>query len=113
MRVLVVGGYNGTRKEAQLLIASHLEGEGGLSRWQELPPMHEQRIRPGMLQLGVDRVLVVGGESATAELLQLQRYGNTGGIWTLLTKPMTRELHATFLVSFNGRILAFGGFLFL
>ncbi len=68
--VLVVGGCGGNGNETTLLTnRSHQrrgeQGSGGGSgawRWQQLSPMRERRpYRPGILLLGRDRVLVVGG----------------------------------------------------
>ncbi len=117
--VLVVGGDGGNKNEAALLTnRPHQRGEeqgsgGGYPwRWRQLSPMHEARgSRPGILLLGRERVLVVGGGyygSKTAEVLQLPHGDNDRGVWTLLTQPLTRNFRTTFLVHFNNRILAVG-----
>ncbi len=80
--VLVVGGCNSSSSEAPRRCAELLthtagaSGGGGAWRWRKLNEMHEGReYRPGMLLLpaGCDRqrVLVAGGNSRTAEILQL------------------------------------------
>ncbi len=75
--VLVVGGQGGNSHEAELLTnRPHQrrgeQGNGGGGddpwRWQQLSPLRERRpFRPGILLLGRERVLVVGGGSKTAE----------------------------------------------
>ncbi len=117
--VLVVGGHGGNGNEAELLTnRPHFrggeQGRGGGDpwRWQQLSPMREARKnRPGILLLGRERVLVVGGSfggSETAEVLQLPHDDNDRGVWTLLTQPLTRYFSRTFLVNFNNRIVAIG-----
>ncbi len=60
---------------------------------------------PGMLRLGKESVLVVGGASIrrTAELLQRPRNDGELGLWTLLNATVTQEFVITFLANFNGR----------
>ncbi len=114
--VLVVGGDSGNKNEAELLInrphqRGGEQGSGGGDpwRWQQLSPMLVKRPRsPGMLLLGRERVLVVGGGSTTAEILQLPHDDSDRGVWTLLTKPLTRGFGKTFLVNFSNRIVAVG-----
>ncbi len=110
--VLVVGGVGGNENEAELLInRPHQQGGGGGDpwRWQQLSPMREAReYRPGILLLGRERVLVVGGGRRTAEILQLPHDDNDRGVWTLLTQPLTRGFGRTFLVNFNNRIVGVG-----
>ncbi len=66
--VLAVGGEGGTMKEAALLTnrmhqtRGQQGNRGSQWRWQQLPPMHENRpCQPGLLLLGRGRVLVCGG----------------------------------------------------
>ncbi len=118
--VLVVGGLGGNWNEADLLTnrphqRGREQGSGGGGsawRWRQLSPMREGRWnRPGILLLGRERVLVVGGGyggSKTAELLQLPRDDNDQGVWTLLTQPLSRDFRRTFLVNFYNRIVAVG-----
>ncbi len=115
--VLVVGGYGGNYNEAALLTnrphqvrGEQSSGDGGAPwRWQQLSPMREARQnRPGILMLGRERVLVVGGGSTNAEFLQLPHDDSDRGVWTLLTQPLSRDFYGTFLVNFNNRILAVG-----
>ncbi len=113
--VLVVGGRGGTGKEAALLTnrPHQARGEqgnrGGQWRWRQLSPMQEKRpYRPGLLLLGRGRVLVCGGGCTTAEILQLPRGNNDGGVWTLLNQGMTQSFWSTYLVNFNNRIVAVG-----
>ncbi len=125
--VLVVGGYGGNGKEAELL-TNHPhqrrgeQGSGGSAwSWQQLSPMQEKRNeRPGILLLGRERVLVVGGASdcKTAEVLQLPRDDTDKGVWTLLTQQMTKSFlttpqmthtfYSNYLVNFNNRIVLVG-----
>ncbi len=115
--VLVVGGWGGNNNEAELLTnrphqrgGEQDSGGGDPWRWQHLSPMREaRRERPGILLLGKERVLVVGGsssESKTAEGLQLPRNDSDRGVWTLLTQPLSRDFGKTFLVNFSNRIVA-------
>ncbi len=118
--VLVVGGDGGNENEAALLTNRPHQrrgqqgsgGEGDPWRWQQLSPMREKRWDgPGILLLGSERVLVVGGGyngCTTADVLQLPHDDNDRGVWTLLTQPLTRDFERTFLVNFNNRILAVG-----
>ncbi len=119
--VLVVGGLGGNENAAELLKnrphqrrgeqGSGGGGGGGAWRWQQLSPMREARCnRPGILLLGRERALVVGGYDGckTAEVLQLPRDDNDRGVWTLLTQPLSLGFEETFLVNFNNRILAVG-----
>ncbi len=110
--ILVVGGLGGTGKEAGLLSrrSNHASRDPEIQwRWQQLTPMHESRSRrPGMLLLGRDRVLVAGGESRSAEILQLPLNDNDSGVWTRIRMPLTKNFFITFLVNFNDRTLAFG-----
>ncbi len=114
--VVVVGGEGGNGHEAELLTnRPHQRGEeqgsggGDPWRWRQLSPMREGRWnRPGILLLGRERVLVVGGNRKTAEVLQLPRDDNDQGVWTLLTQPLTRGFDITFLVNFNNRIVGVG-----
>ncbi len=114
--VLVVGGVGGNGDEAELLTNRPHQGRGEQDsgggdpwRWQQLSPMREGRAnRPGILLLGRERVLVVGGGSHTAEVLQLPRDDNDRGVWTLLTQPLTQAFGIIFLVNFNNRIVAVG-----
>ncbi len=116
--VLVVGGEGGKYNEAELLTNTPHQGrgeqgsggEGDPWRWRQLSPMREGRWnRPGILLLGRERVLVVGGSSSgskTAEVLQLPHDDNDRGVWTLLTQPLSRDFGKTFLVNFSNRIVA-------
>ncbi len=73
--------------------------------------MREGRCNsPGILLLGRERVLVVGGynECKTAEILQLPRDDSDRGVWTLLTQPLSQDFYRTYLVNFNNRIVALG-----
>ncbi len=117
--VLVVGGWGGNNNEAEVLTNRPHQGRGeqasggggGAWRWQQLSPMRERRSRrPGILLLGRERVLVVGGYYGckTGEVLQLPHDDNDQGVWTLLTQPLTRGFGKTFLVNFNNRIVAVG-----
>ncbi len=113
--VLVVGGGGGDGKEAELLTNRPHQRRGGQGsggsawRWQQLSPMQEKRPwRPGILLLGRQRVLVVGGGNKTAEILQLPRDNTDMGVWTLLTQQMTRDFYDNFLVNFNNRIVVVG-----
>ncbi len=102
---------------AELLThTSGASGGGGAWRWRKLNKMHEARYcRPGMLvlQAGGDRqrVLVAGGESRTAEILQLSCSDPTDcGQWTLIANLSTGS-NSTSLVQCSNRIFAFGSFL--
>ncbi len=110
--VLVVGGCYGTGKEAAILSSRSnktTRDQGNPWRWQKLSPMQiRRRLCPGMLHLGRDRVLVAGGGSRIAEILQLPRNDNDSGVWTRLRLPLARNFLITFLANFNNRILAFG-----
>ncbi len=115
--VVVVGGWGGTEKETALLtnrphqVRAEQGNRGGQWRWRQLTPMHEKRpCQPGLLLLGRRRVLVCGGAGwiTTAEMLQLPRGDNGGGVWTLLTQPMRQHFSFTYLVNFNNRIVAVG-----
>ncbi len=111
--LLVVGGSGGDGKEAELLTnrPHQRRGEqssgGGAWRWQQLSPMQEKRHqRPGLLLLGRERVLAVGGGNNTAEI---PRDDTDMGVWTLLTQQMTKSFWITFLVNFNNRIVVVCG----
>ncbi len=115
--VLVVGGDGGNDNEAELLTnrphqrrGEQGSGGGGPWRWQQLSPMREgRRDRPGILLLGRERVLVVGGGgSKTAEVLQLPHDDNERGVWTLLTQQLSRDFRRNFIVNFSNRIVAVG-----
>ncbi len=113
--VLVVGGFVGNGREAELLTnrPPHRRGEQGSGgsawRWRQLSPMQEKRYQcPGIILLGRERVLVVGGGNNTAEVLQLPRDDTDMGVWTLLTQQMTRGFSDNFLVNFNNRIVVVG-----
>ncbi len=117
--VLVVGGYGGNHNEAALLTNRPHQGRGEQGsgggdpwRWQQLSPMQKGRpYSPGILMLGRERVLVVGGGYSgckTAEVLQQPRNDNDRGVWTLLTQPLSRDFYRTFLVNFNSRVVAVG-----
>ncbi len=119
--ILVVGGQDGTEKEAALLTnrphqTTAVQGNrGGHWRWQQLSPMLEERgCQPGLLLLGGERVLVCGGGdsvfgSITAEILQLPRDDHDSkGVWTLLTQQLTHGFKTTYLVKFNRRVIAVG-----
>ncbi len=110
--VLVVGGVGGNENEAELLInRPHQQGSGGGDpwRWQQLSPMRERRSNhPGILLLGRERVLVVGGGRRTAELLHVPHDDNGRCVWTLLTQPLSQAFCRTFLVNFYNRIVAVG-----
>ncbi len=114
-RVLVVGGYAEARNGVELL-SSRLhrtqgrQNAGGVSwSWRTLSPMLNGRwCHPGMLLLGKNRVLVVGGDSKTAEIFHLPRDDNDKGVWTCLTNPMSRSFFLTFLVNLSDHIFAFG-----
>ncbi len=119
--VLVVGGNNpswGASRCAELLIhtAGASAGGGDAWRWRKLNKMHEGReIRPGMLllQAGGDRqrVLVAGGESRTAEILQLScSEPSDYGQWTLIA-PLSKYFSFSFLIEWSNRIFAIGSFL--
>ncbi len=108
--VLVVGGMGGPENEAALLTNCYNRGRGW--RWRQLSPMQVGRpVRPGLLLLGTGRVLVCGGAGdggRTAEIFQLPRDDNDGGVWTLLNQGMTQSFWSTYLVNFNNRIVAVG-----
>ncbi len=109
MAVLVVGGNGGTGKEAELLTSRprrtrRVQGnQGNPWRWQQLSS-------PGMLRLGKERVLVVGGSRniRSAEVLQPSYGDNDRGVWTVLNESLSQKFGKPFLVNFNKRILAFG-----
>ncbi len=111
--VLVVGGENehDYLSSAELLVPSRT---GQPWRWRRLTPMHESRLKPGVLLLRLSgneenhRILVAGGGRNTAELLTIA-YKNPSdrGQWTLIS-PLSRRFFETSLISFNGRILAIG-----
>ncbi len=106
--VLVVGGDGGNDNEAELLTnRPHQRGgeqgsRGGAWRWQQLSPMREGRInRPGMLLLGRERVLVVGGGITTAEILQLHTT-TTIGVYGLFSP---NHSHGTFPELFSSTLI--------
>ncbi len=75
--------------------------------------LEERGCQHGLLLLGGERVLVCGGGSKTAEILQLPRGDNDSkGVWTLLTKKMTRYFISTYLIQFNHRVIAVGELFF-
>ncbi len=114
--VLVVGGCGGKNNEAMLLTNRPHQGRGeqasggGAWRWQQLSPMQKaRRYQPGILLLGRERVLVVGGGGKkTAEILQLPHDDNDRGVWTFLTQSLSQAMYRTFLVNFNNRVVAVG-----
>ncbi len=119
--VLVVGGddfSSETPRCAELLTHTVGASGGGGGAWQgrKLTKMHEGRSqRPGMLllQAGGDRqhVLVAGGRSSTAEILQLSCIDPSDcGQWTLIA-PLSEWFHETSLVQCSNRIFAIGSFL--
>ncbi len=121
--ILVFGGFRGPPEAprcAELLTntagASGGVGGGAVWRWRRLNPMHEaRRRRPGMLLLlsGGDRqrVLVAGGGSGTAEILQLSCSDPSDtGQWTRIA-PLSTQFYPTCLVEFNNRVFAIGLFL--
>ncbi len=81
--VLVVGGCYGTGREAAILSRHSNQttrDQANSWKWQKLSPMQMcRRHCPGMLLLGRDRVLVAGGGSRIAEILQLPRDDNDSG----------------------------------
>ncbi len=118
--VLVVGGNDRSPEVsrcAELLThrAGTSGGGGGAWRWRKLNKMHEDRkCWPGMLLLssGGDRqrVLVAGGASSTAEILQLSCSDPSDcGQWTRIA-PLSTPLIPTFLVQCSNRIFAIGSF---
>ncbi len=120
--VLVVVGDNRSSEVprcAELLThTAGASGGGGEGAWQwrKLKEMNDDhRDRPGMLllQAGGDRqrVLVAGGGSRTAEILQLSCSDSSDyGQWTLIA-PLSDEFFDTLLVEFSNRIFAIGSFL--
>ncbi len=64
-------------------------------------------FQPGMLLLAGRRVLVVGGDCDTAEVLTLPRFDNDLGQWTVITQPMNWPFLTTHAVLHKGRILLF------
>ncbi len=127
VEILVVGGAHG--REVELLsgcfrcekmrIKSNIDDHSHIPwKWSKLPPMLEAHPRrPGMLRLGEDRVLVVGGNSCSAEVLRLPCRSdgdhNDCVQWTLLARPVTQALKFTFVINVEGRILAFGKHLYI
>ncbi len=119
--VLVVGGQGGTWKDAALLTnrpsqTTAVQGKQDCHwRWQQLSLMLKERgCQPGLLLLGGERVLVCGGGSRTAEILQLPRGDNDSrGAWTLLTHQFTHGFRSTYIVKFNHRVIAVGELFFL
>ncbi len=114
--VLVVGGYGFSSEAPQCAeLLTHTAGAsgggGGAWQWRKLSNMHEgHEHRPGMLllQAGGDRqrVLVAGGQSSTAEILQLSCSDPSGcGQWTLIA-PLSEEFYDTLLVFAIGSFLA-------
>ncbi len=120
--ILVVGGSEGvsTRKPQYAELLTHTAGAsrggGDAWRWRKLKEMQEDRgWRPGilLLQAGGDRqrVLVAGGASKTAEILQLSCSDPAdSGQWTLIAH-LSDILLFTFLVECSNRIFAIGSFL--
>ncbi len=108
----MVGGCNGTGKEAGLLTSRPRQAardKGNPWNCQTLAPMNESRRHcPDMLLLGRDRVLVATGGSSLAEVLHVPRHDNDRDVWTLITQPLTQAYHTTILVNFNNRFLAIG-----
>ncbi len=119
--IVVLGGVKETdfdpansSPSAFLLIHTNRSG-GEPWRWRTLSPMSEGRCRPGVLQLGppggndrIQRVLVAGGWSNTAEILRIDcTDASDRGEWTRIA-PLTRELEITFLVTLSNSLLAFG-----
>ncbi len=112
--VLVVGGDGGNGHEAELLTnRPHQwrgeQGSGGGGdpwRWQQLSPMQERRpFRPGILLLGRERVLVVGGSfngCKTAEVLQLPRDDNDRGVFGLFSPSHS---HGAFTALFSSTLI--------
>ncbi len=105
--ILTVGGYGATTGApccAELLI--HTTGQSLVERWnwRKLSSMHAHRItQPGMMLMMPSsdhrqRVLVAGGESASAEILQLSCGDPIDlGQWTLISS-LTGAFRPTFLV---------------
>ncbi len=120
--VLVIGGdrlLSEAPRCAELLIhtAGTSAGGEGAWQWRKLNEMHERRDgQPGMLlllQAGGDkqRVLVAGGRSRTAEILQLSCSDPSDcGQWTQIAH-LSGYFLSTFLVEWRNRIFAIGSFL--
>ncbi len=108
----MVGGSNGTGKEAGLLTSRPRQAardQGNPWNCQTLAPMNESRRHcPDMLLFGRDRLLVAAGGSRFADVLHVTRYETDRDVWTLITQPLTQAYQTTFLVNFNNRILAIG-----
>ncbi len=120
--ILVVGGSgifsSETLRSAELLThTSGASGGGGDAwQWRKLNKMHEgRRDRPGMLLLlaGGDkqRVLVAGGASSTAEILQLSCSDPSDCGQLTRIAPLSKRFYDTFLVECSNRILSIGSFL--
>ncbi len=107
--VLVVGGAAGKCAE---LLCGDASQTGQPWRWRKLTPMHTERTKAGVLLLDgngdIQRILVAGGWSNTAELLKISCTNTSDrGQWTIIA-PLSTFFNETSLVCFNGRILAFG-----
>ncbi len=74
--------------------------------------MHERRFKPGMILLTDDeqiqRILVAGGRRNTTEMLKIACTNTSDRGQCTLIAPLSKLFNETFLVCFNGRILAFG-----
>ncbi len=121
--VLVAGGFRLHSPEASWRCAELLTHTAGASggggdtwRWRKLNEMHEGREhRPGMLLLQArgdrHRVLVAGGASKTAEILQLSCSDPSDcGQWTRIA-PLSTPFLPTSLVEWREHIFAIGSFL--
>ncbi len=104
--ILVVGGlcFSDDRTVELLLNQS----SSGKWQWRTLAPLLGSKIsRPGMLLLDAHRVLVVGGcNTDMAELFHLPKDDHDLGQWSYI--PDKVYLSFSYLVRFDGRILAFG-----
>ncbi len=99
-RILLIGGDS---KDAQLLTRS----TDGQWSWRVLAEMTAKHRTPGAVLLpGGDRVLVAGGFSQVAEVLELPKDDTDPGKWTQVPGFNFRVMES-WLVNFNGRVLFF------
>ncbi len=115
--MLLLGGQSDIYFSRCAEMLFQLDDGGGSEtwRWRTLAPMNNERRKPGVLRLdnlgdakGVQKVLVVGGRTNTAEMLTISCSDEADlGQWTLI-EPLRWMTKCAFLAATNRRILAFG-----
>lgn len=91
------------------MLATTLRFAVSTETWSVVAPMNYARMHHELVSVGVDKVLAVGGKTATATLEKCEVYDPIGDTWTKTGSMSFARVNFGVVTLPDGRVMVFGG----